>query len=186
EEEEEEEEEVCSEAQLRQISGEEDLAAVHNLTLRVDTNETQLDHLGTLMPRLAELRLARGSTLASFRDLGSSLTSLRVLWLSACGVHHLDGVGGLSGLEELYLAFNDVDDLTSIALHDRLEVLDLESNNVLDVDQAIQLGTCSRLWSLTLTANPICSDRRYRRKIVEAVPQLASLDEVDVSGGRQS
>lgn len=82
----------------------------------------KLDHLGTLMPRLAELRLARGSTLASFRDLGSSLTSLRVLWLSACGVRHLDGVGGLSGLEELYLAFNDVDDLTSIALHDRLEV----------------------------------------------------------------
>lgn len=74
------------------------------------------------MPRLTELRLERGSTLASFRDLGSSLANLRILWLSACGVRHLDGVGGLLGLEELYLAFNDVEDLTSIALHDRLEV----------------------------------------------------------------
>lgn len=74
------------------------------------------------MPSLAELRLERGSTLASFRDLGSSLKNLRVLWLSACGVRHLDGVGALLGLEELYLAFNDVDDLTSIAMHDRLQV----------------------------------------------------------------
>lgn len=76
------------------------------------------------MPLLSELRLERGSNLASFRDLGSSLTNLRVLWLSACGIRHLDGVGALSSLEELYLAFNDVEDLTSIALHDRLEVRD--------------------------------------------------------------
>lgn len=74
------------------------------------------------MPGLAELRFERGSTLASFRDLGRSLTNIRVLWASACGVQHLDGVGALAGLEELYLAFNDVEDLTSIAMHERLEV----------------------------------------------------------------
>lgn len=42
--------------------------------------------------------------------------------MPACGVQHLDGVGALAGLEELYLAFNDVEDLTSIAMHERLEV----------------------------------------------------------------
>ncbi|CAM9183494.1 unnamed protein product [Ectocarpus sp. 4 AP-2014] len=171
----------CSEASLRRITGEEDLRDVRHLVLAVDTNTTQVDHLGTVLPLLTELRLERGSVLASFRDLGSSLPNLRVLWLSACGVCHLDGVGALTGLEELYLAFNDVEDLTSIALHDRLEVLDLESNCVKDAEQAIHLGTCSRLWSLTLTANPVCRDLHYRRRMVEAVPQLASLDEKDVS-----
>ncbi|CAM9096130.1 unnamed protein product, partial [Hapterophycus canaliculatus] len=152
---------TCLEARLRKITGEDDLSGVRNLVLAVDTHTTQVDHLGTLMPLLTELRLERGSILASFRDLGSSLSHLRVLWLSACGILHLDGVGALLGLEELYLAFNDVEDLTSIALHDRLEVC---------------LGTCSRLWSLNLTANPVCRERHYRRNIVEAVPQLASLD----------
>ncbi|CAM9244522.1 unnamed protein product [Ectocarpus sp. 8 AP-2014] len=171
----------CSEASLRRMTGEEDLRDVRHLALAVDTNTTQVDHLGTVLPLLTELRLERGSVLASFRDLGSSLPNLRVLWLSACGVCHLDGVGALTGLEELYLAFNDVEDLTSIALHDRLEVLDLESNCVKDAEQAIHLGTCSRLWSLTLTANPVCRDLHYRRRMVEAVPQLASLDEKDVS-----
>ncbi|CAM9400087.1 unnamed protein product [Ectocarpus fasciculatus] len=170
-----------SEASLRRITGEEDLRDVRHLALAVDTNTTQVDHLGTVLPVLTELRLERGSVLASFRDLGSSLPYLRVLWLPACGVCHLDGVGALTGLEELYLAFNDVEDLTSIALHDRLEVLDLESNCVKDTEQAIHLGTCSRLWSLTLTANPVCRDLHYRRRMVDAVPQLASLDEKDVS-----
>lgn len=82
----------------------------------------KVDHLGVQLPSLIELRLERGSTLASFRDFGNSMAHLRVLWLSACGVCHLDGVGALVGLEELYLAFNEVQDLTSIALHDRLEV----------------------------------------------------------------
>ncbi|CAM9228067.1 unnamed protein product [Ectocarpus sp. 12 AP-2014] len=171
----------CSEASLRRITGEEDLRDVRHLALAVDTSTTQVDHLGAVLPLLTELRLERGSVLASFRDLGSSLPNLRVLWLSACGVCHLDGVGALTGLEELYLAFNDVEDLTSIALHDRLEVLDLESNCVKDTEQAIHLGTCSRLWSLTLTANPVCRDLHYRTRMVEAVPQLASLDEKDVS-----
>ncbi len=63
-----------------------------------------------------------------------------------------------------------------------LQVLDLESNGVRDAEQAFQLGTCPCLWSLTLTANPVCCDKHYRRAIVEAVPQLASLDEEDVTG----
>lgn len=61
-------------------------------------------------------------------------------------------------------------------------MLDLESNNVQDAEQAIQLGTCPRLWSLTLAANPVCRNKNYRRTIVEAVPHLASLDEEDVTG----
>lgn len=62
------------------------------------------------------------------------------------------------------------------------QVLDLESNSVQDPDQAMQLGTCPRLWSLTLTANPMCTGPYYRRQVVEAVPTLASLDEQDVTG----
>lgn len=82
----------------------------------------KVNHLGIFLPGLEELRLRRGSTLASFRDFGSSLSGLRVLWVSACGIRHLDGVGALTALEELYLAFNDVKDLTMIAMHDKLEV----------------------------------------------------------------
>lgn len=71
------------------------------------------------------------------------------------------------------------------AVRAMVQVLDLESNGVRDAEQAIQLGTCSRLWSLTLTANPVCRESCYRRMIVEAVPQLASLDEQDITGDKR-
>lgn len=63
-----------------------------------------------------------------------------------------------------------------------VQVLDLESNSISDVEQAMQLGTCPRLWSLTLTANPVCRDIWYRKRVVEAVPQLATLDDENVTG----
>ena len=76
--------------------------------------------------------------------------------------------------------------LYAVALHrclvNRAQVLDLESNSVSDVEQAVQLGTCPRLWSLTLTSNPVCRDAWYRKRVVEAVPQLATLDDENVTG----
>lgn len=110
------------------------------LLLYMHHQTTQVDNLGTLVPHLTELRFGRGSTLASFRDLGSSLLNLRVLWLSACGVGHLDGVGALAGLEELYLSFNDVEDVTSIALHDRLEV-SKHTPRTLGFQGSLQIGS---------------------------------------------
>ena len=61
-------------------------------------------------------------------------------------------------------------------------MLNLESNSLLDLEQSIQLGTCPRLWSITLTANPVCRERCYRKRVVEAVPQLAMLDDENVTG----
>ncbi|CAN0147396.1 unnamed protein product, partial [Discosporangium mesarthrocarpum] len=141
----------------------------------------KIEQLGQLLPSLTELHFLRGSTLSSFRDLGTSLGALCILWLGACGVSDLDGVGALSGLRELYLAFNYVDDLTAIAMHDCLEVLDLESNRVSDIGQASQLGTCPRLWSLNLCANPVSGLRHYRQAVIAEVPHLESLDEEPVS-----
>ena len=143
----------------------------HHLSPRSLSSKPDLmkvDHLGVLMPSLTELRLKRGSTLSSFRDLGSSLARLRVLWLSACGVRHLDGVGALSGLEELYLAFNDIGDLTSIALHDHLEVRCISdvARPSCGTNQTIPRGNHSMVPFGPGSSKPIslCSHRRRQLK----------------------
>lgn len=62
-----------------------------------------------------------------------------------------------------------------------LTVLDLESNNVAELDQIEQLGTCSMLRDLTLDGNPIAKRKAYRRIVGSIVPQLEVLDYTDVS-----
>ena len=68
-----------------------------------------------------------------------------------------------------------------LALHENLQILDLESNNVEDLGQIEQLGTCPRLHSLTLEANPIARLKHYRRVICSQIPHLKSLDDRRIS-----
>ena len=60
------------------------------------------------------------------RDLGTSLANLRVLWLSRSGLIDLDGIPTFTCLEEIYLAYNEISDLSSLSMLENLKCLDLE------------------------------------------------------------
>ena len=163
------------------VRSEAELKGLTDIELRLDTSGDQtISHLGKVFPNLLRLRLSN-SFLGSFRDLGTSLHGLRVLHLQCSGVTDLDGIGGLAGLTELYLAFNDISDLGPLALHDNLEVLDLDSNAVADVNQIDQLGTCFALRVLNLKCNPVSATMLpravYRRIVAHHIPHLAILDD---------
>jgi len=119
----------------------------------VDTTDQAVNRLGELCPNLRELKL-NDSQLCSFRDLGTSLRNLRILWLSRSGITDLDGISVLERLEELYVSFNDIDDLTPLSLHDTLAVLDLEANKVcvflcVSPDPSRHVGVFSDVGSLS-------------------------------------
>lgn len=60
------------------------------------------------------------------RDLGSSFPLLRILWMPRCNLEDLDGVTAMVNLKELYLAYNDITDLSPLSLMTQLQILDLE------------------------------------------------------------
>ena len=64
--------------------------------------------------------------MCTYRDLGSSLNNLGVLWMARCGVQELDGISAMGALREVYLSYNEIDDLSPLSLLEELEVLDLE------------------------------------------------------------
>ena len=185
EEEEEEEEDVArraiGEQFLKLSSGRENLKEVRTLDLNVDCTDESLQALGELMPNLERLKLS-GSTIPSCRDLGTRLTTLKVIWLSRCRLTSLDGIGALKSLKELYAAFNDIDDLTALAFHDAIEVIDLDGNLISDLRQVEQLGTCAALHTLSLESNPVAGvSSEYRQIVATLVPTLEVLDDVVLS-----
>ena len=163
----------------RALAGARPLEEVRRLTVKVDAQEQPVSILGEMLPNLQHLNLSR-SVLPSIRDLGTSLRRLRVLWLVRCGLADLDGISVLANLQELYLSFNGVRDLGPLALHDKLEVLDLEANCVSSVASLDSLSTCPRLTYLSMEANPLCVLSSYRRIVAQRVPQLESLDDVPI------
>ncbi|RLN74739.1 hypothetical protein BBJ28_00017331 [Nothophytophthora sp. Chile5] len=158
-----------SEEKLQQLTGSHDLGRVTSLQLSVDSTKQSVEVIGELLPALQQLRLQQ-STLCSFRDLGTSLGSLRILWAVNCGITDLDGIGALVNLQELYLQHNRVSDISPLTMHDELRVV----------------AFCPQLTALNLSANPVVAIGRYRQIIANFVPQLASLDDRVFTDGERA
>ena len=62
------------------------------------------------------------SLVASVRDLGIGLRFLKSLSLSCCGLIDIDGIGVLTGLQDLCLSDNSIVDVTPLAMHENLQV----------------------------------------------------------------
>jgi len=169
-----------SEAKVREITGEPDAAQVRYFEAVVNTQVVSLGDLGHLCPQLEQLKL-NNSTVECIRDLGTSLRVLRVLWINRSGLVSLDGLGSLSGtLEELYIAFNHIQDLSPITDDDfdSLRVLDCDSNEIEDMEQVEFLSGCKQLQSLTLDNNPVSTLPNYVQSVHEALPRLEMLDDL--------
>lgn len=166
---------LCLSPQRALVGGQE-LARVRKLDITVDTREQPAAVIGELLPNLRELRLSN-SIVSSVRDLGTSLSTLRVLWLCRCGLDDLDGISVLERLEELYVSFNDIEDVGPLALHDSLRVLDLEGNRVASLGAIDTLSTCPAIRELSLEGNPIAYLALYRRVVASRIPHLTTLDD---------
>lgn len=110
--------------------------------------------------------------------------------MARCNLSELDGLGSLTSLKELYLAFNQITSLDPISMLENLTVLDIEANLVSDPTQIEYLVFCPNLKSLTLIDNPINFDSviqeettadiqiRNRHIISTLIPQLEILDDI--------
>lgn len=60
------------------------------------------------------------SIIKCFRDIGTSFKNVRVLWLSRCELKEVQGIQAFEFLEELYIAYNDIEDLFDISFLEKL------------------------------------------------------------------
>lgn len=170
---------------LVQLTAEPDLSRVTCLHLSIDTTENSVGNFGAHLPNLTQLRFTE-SNIPCVRDLGTSLSAVRILWMPRCKLKDLDGLPALQNLHEFYLPFNEVEDVSAITMLSCLDVLDLESNNLSDADQLGYLALCPSLVSLTLEGNPLSmmlaetrgGEFGYRTAIQEAVSSIRVLDDV--------
>ncbi|XP_077177470.1 leucine-rich repeat-containing protein 56 isoform X2 [Paroedura picta] len=179
--------EYLSPIKLQALTGLDDLRQVRALEMRVDTRENSLGNFGVYLPNLKQLKL-NNSVLTSVRDLGTALSHLQVLWMARCGLSDLDGISSCCSLKELYVAYNNIADLSPVSLLEELEILDLEGNSIEDIGQVHYLGLCTKLTTLTMEGNLIClnpspqssevTNYNYRAEVNKLIPHLKSLDEI--------
>ena len=144
----------------------------------LNANEVAFDNLGDLLPQLHMIKLSAGSFIPSLRCLGSSLHALRYLYAPHCSIGLIEGVGTMAQLQELYIPFNRVSDLSPLSVLEGLTLLDIECNEVSDRAQITHLALCRSLVRLSIEGNPICEElgKAYGREIASLVPNLVTVD----------
>jgi hypothetical protein len=176
--------EVIDKESLFKYEGPKDLNDLRSLEAIADTREMTLSYLGDVVPALRKLRL-NNSQIPSIRDISAQLVNLRFLSLAHCEIVSLDGICTLSKcLEELYLAYNHISDLSELIGLPKLRVLDLEENEVPQLAEIELLSCCTSLKALTLLGNPASRSENYREEVRKYLPQLIYLDEKRLKGDK--
>lgn len=112
---------IIGEELLQKTTNQEDLTAVVELHIKVNSSYQSLLDLKTFLPNLSILILD-SSTIVSIRDLGVGLRQLQTLSLNSCGLIDLDGMGVLTGLRKLSLCDNFINDVAPLAMHENIQV----------------------------------------------------------------
>jgi Leucine-rich repeat (LRR) protein len=165
---------------LRHHCGKDNLDEVDFLEMQVDavSGAQRVECIGKFLPNLQQLRLNQ-SAVCTIRDLGTSYSHLRVLWLRRSALQDLGGITAMPVLEELYVSFNDVRDLSALYTHDALQILDVEANMIDDFEEIASLQTVATLRELTLNSNPVCKNDDFSREaVLKALPQIELLDDI--------
>ncbi|GAA29002.2 leucine rich repeat [Clonorchis sinensis] len=174
------------------------VGALPSVKLDKSTTILNLHHNGIVkieaLDRAVQLQhLDLSSNLISRMEGLNGLTNLHTLNLSSNVIRKVEGIELLRSLVNLNLSFNVIDDLAGLrGLHGRnysLTVLQLQGNRLNCVEHLLQyISGLENLRQLTLADpqacfnNPLCSVGDYRQTVLDALPQLAILDNLDRSG----
>lgn len=136
------------------------------------------------MPGLECLKL-NDSVINCFRDIGTSFKNVKVLHIARCEIREVQGIQAFKQLEELYVSFNEIDDLFDISFLHKLTVLDFEGNNVAKPEHLNYLRRLEALEDVNFKQNPVKTNdsRKYYDLIEASCPQLVTLDDEDVGQG---
>lgn len=163
---------------LLNYNGKKDLTKVKSLKAKADTSQMTLSFLGDVLPGLQILRLDY-SIFSCIRDLSTHLPHLKVLSLTHCELTSIDGIATISTkLQELYLGFNTIDDLSPLLGFNQLKILDLENNFIFSVEDTALLKCCTALKNLTLRGTGAAENPEYRQMVKQYIPKLQILDGV--------
>ncbi len=113
---------IIGEEFITNATGTTNMLQIEHLEIVIDTTVQSIFGLSELLPNLKYLVLDT-SVIGSVRDLGIGLRYIVSLSLSSCGLNDLDGIGVLTGLQEMCLSDNHISDVAPLAMHENLQVL---------------------------------------------------------------
>ena len=110
----------------------------------------------------------------------SNPKSIRVLNLRGSQISDISILSELTSLENISLSANQIKDISVFKKLKNIRELYLKDNQINDFSQFENLKNCKKLEKLAIKGNPITTIPNYIQKIVEILPQLKKLDDIEL------
>ena len=109
-----------------------------------------------------------------------SLKDVRTLNMWGFDLHNVDIISDLENVETLSLSLNKISSLAPFSKCKRLQNLYLRQNTISNIQEVDHLSSLPMLTSLMLRDNPISAMPNYRSYIINKLPQLKKLDDIEI------
>ncbi|KAL0225449.1 hypothetical protein RCL1_003361 [Eukaryota sp. TZLM3-RCL] len=110
---------------------------------------------------------------------------LEILFLQCNAIRTIENLHHLKKLRYLNLAVNGLTSISNLDRCESLNKLDFTANFIDNVNSLLSLKSLYNLHNLYLTGNPICDAPNYRLFVISVLPQLKSLDGVQISNSER-
>lgn len=106
--------------------------------------------------------------------------NIRVLNLRGSKISDISILSELTSLENISLSANQIKDISALKKLKNIKEIYLKDNQISDLSQIENLKYCKKLEKLAIKDNPITNIDNYIQKIIEILPQLKKLDDIEV------
>ena len=121
----------------------------------------------------------------SGEDIGiTALTALEELYLAFNAIENVKGLPKASPLNTVDLSTNQISNLEGIEVHKGLQELWMTASKLATMDQLKPLKELPEISCLYLEHSPIAKDFEYRKAITAMLPSLEQLDATEVNRNR--
>ena len=110
-----------------------------------------------------------------------NLESIKELDLWGNNIDDISLLSEMPLLEIISLSVNHIKDLSVFRNLKNVKELYLKDNKISDFQQVEYLKNCQKLKILCLSDNPISKDQNYRKKVIEILPYLKKLDDLEIN-----
>ena len=106
--------------------------------------------------------------------------NIRALNLRGNKISDISILSELTSLEIISLNANQIKDISAFKKLKNVRELYLKDNQISDFNQLENLKNCKKLEKLAIKDNPIANISNYHQKIIEILPQLKKIDDIEI------
>jgi hypothetical protein len=125
-------------------------------------------------------KLTQELIFSKINNINNDPKNIRFINIWGNQISDISILSSFPSLEKINLNSNQIEDISAFKNLTNIRELSLKDNKIQDFSQIENLKSNKKLEKLNLINNPICNSQNYVKKILDILPQLKELDNINI------